>query len=104
MDAEGYVREWVHIARSSRSTVWLLRLGPPKGDTGDRVRARTLYELVADLRDIGCTVVDFESMGCFSVDVPEAVPLQNVDAILDRKGAEVAVAFPSLRHTELLGP
>ncbi|WP_146646206.1 DUF4265 domain-containing protein [Labilithrix luteola] len=85
------VQPWRHVARSGRTTVWLLRLQP----------SGTIDTVLAQLRGIGCNTVTLEQAGTYSIDVPESVPIKTVDAALARLDHDsVAVAFPSMRHQD----
>lgn len=88
LDVEGYVENWRHAARSSRSVIWL-----QKGRAGDiRDQAKTF-------EDLGCRVEMLEQFNLFAVDVPETVPTKEIDAAADSaKAAGAFVAFPSFRH------
>lgn len=84
------VKSWQHVVRSGRTTVWLLRL---------RGGNNRIDQTLAELRAMGCDTVDFGEMGCYSVDVPETLKIDQVDevlALLDE--SSVGVAFPSMRH------
>jgi hypothetical protein len=53
------------------------------------------------MRKLGCNTVGLETAGCYSIDVPENVRLEEIDTILDQiADRNVAVAFASLRHAE----
>jgi hypothetical protein len=90
-DAEGFVDSWAHVLKSGNSTVWLLRLAgePP------------IAACLEQLRSLQCNTSGLESFGCYAVDVPAALPLADVDAVLEMLDQDlVAVAFPSLRHDD----
>ncbi len=56
---------------------------------------------LTQLRGLGCNTAALEGAGTYSVDVPESVPIETVDAVLAYLDADaVAVAFPSMRHEE----
>ena len=56
---------------------------------------------LTQLRGLGCNTAALEEAGTYSVDVPESVPIETVDAVLAHLDADaVAVAFPSMRHEE----
>ena len=90
-DAGRRVASWRHVVRSAHTTIWLLRM-----------RGSETIEVVLDeLRRLGCNTVGLEESGCYSVDVPESVEIETVDAALEHLDADsVAVAFPSMRHHE----
>jgi hypothetical protein len=88
---ERIVEKWRHITRSSRTTIWLLRLKEPSGIDAALTR----------LRSLGCNSVGLDAAGCYAVDVPESVSMESVDPILEAlDSALVAVAFPSMRHPD----
>lgn len=90
-DLEGNVVSWRHIVRSQRTTIWLLRLR----QTEDIKRA------LSELRELGCNTVGLDSVGCYSIDVPENLGIEKIDAVLSSIDAErVAIAYPSMRHPE----
>lgn len=89
-DEFGFVSKWWHLGKSSRSVVWLLRLSATE----------EIDRSLEKLRMVGCNTAGAEVLGCYSVDVPENVTMATVDAVLDALDAsEVAVAFPSMRHS-----
>lgn len=84
-----YVIEWKHVLRSRRSTVWLLRLQ----------ETQQIHQILEKFRMIGCNTASLEAAGCYGIDVPEALSMGEVDAILATLDSQfVAVAFPSIRH------
>lgn len=86
------VDEWSHLSRSARTTIWLLRLKQSSG----------IDAALTELRALGCNTVGSAGGGCYSIDVPEAVSLESVDAVLAAlDGDAVAVSFPSLRHSDV---
>jgi uncharacterized protein DUF4265 len=88
---EGLVTSWWHIVRSSRTTAWLLRLQ----ETDE------IASVLSNLRELGCNTVGLDSVGCYSIDIPESVDIETIDSILSQLDSDcVAVAFPSLRHPE----
>ena len=90
-DLEGNVVSWRHVVRSKRTTIWMLRLQ----QTEDIERA------LSELRTLGCNTVGLDSVGCYSIDVPERLEIEKIDPVLSGLDAEcVAVAFPSMRHPE----
>lgn len=87
----GHVFWWRHLAKSARTTIWLLRLQP----------SDTIETALAALRQLGCNTVGLAEAGAYAVDVPESIPIDAVDAVLGQLDSEaVAVAFPSMRHEE----
>lgn len=91
MGADDQVKDWHHIHRSGRSTVWLLRLA----ETDEIAPA------LKALRNLGCNTMASDIVGAHSVDVPETVAIAQVDAILDALDRDtISVAFPSLRHPD----
>ena len=88
---ENLVESWRHLVRSGRTTIWLLRLKLPN----------RIDLALAELRELGCNSVGLASVGCYSIDVPETVSVDKIDAILSTLDSDaVAVAFPSMRHPE----
>jgi len=91
LDADRRVQSWLHVARSERTTIWLLRLQP----------SDTINVVLAQLRALDCNTSALEQAGVYAIDVPESVPIAAVDTVLDRLDSDsVAVAFPSMRHAE----
>jgi hypothetical protein len=90
-DEDGFVRSWRHVYKSGNSTVWLLRLaGTPSIETS-----------LSKLRSLQCNTSGITEFGCYAIDVPAAVAIADVDAVLDGLNSElVAVAFPSMRHSD----
>jgi hypothetical protein len=87
----GRVLSWRHVKKSGRSTIWLLRLKP----------SNAIETALAALRGLGCNTVGLEDAGVYSVEVPESLPMEAVDAVLGHLDSDsVAVAFPSMRHQE----
>jgi len=85
------VAAWRHVARSGRTTIWLLRMRS----------SDTIEAVLAELRNVGCNTVGLAQLGTYAVDVPESVSIETVDEMLGRLDPEtVAVAFPSMRHEE----
>jgi len=85
------VESWEHVARSNRSTVWLLRLK----------ERNNIDDVTSQARALSCNTAGIESLGCYSIDVPSEIPIAKVDSILANLDEEaVAIAFPSLRHSE----
>ncbi|MBI5270773.1 MAG: DUF4265 domain-containing protein [Burkholderiales bacterium] len=88
---ENTVKSWRHIARSARTTIWLLRLKQPHG----------IDAALTKLRQLGCNSVALDVAGCYAVDVPGSISMEKVDAILrSLDGDTVATAFPSMRHPD----
>jgi hypothetical protein len=91
IDEDNFVLSWYHIHRSRRSTIWLLRLK----------QSNSIRSTLIALRKLKCNTVSLETLGCYSVDVPEDLKITIVDAVLGAlDDTEVAVAFPSLRHPD----
>jgi hypothetical protein len=91
LDDDNAVEDWSHVTRSLHTTIWLLRIKQPNG----------IAEALAALRDLGCNTVGLDAAGCYAIDVPEAIPIERVDSILAAlDSSAVAVAFPSMRHSE----
>jgi Domain of unknown function (DUF4265) len=85
------VESWQHIFLSKRTTIWLLRLKEPN----------QINSVLARLRDIGCNTVGLAEVGCYAIDVPETIPISQVDSVLEVLTSEtVAIAFPSMRHPD----
>lgn len=91
----GNVASWHVLARSRRTTVWILRTGP-----GDNIAA-----VLRELQAIGCKVVELPKLGCCAVDVPAEISIADVDALLAHLAASsTAVVFPSFRHDQEATP
>lgn len=91
-DEMGYVTSWSHVSRSGHTTIWLMCLQQTSATAG----------ILDDLREIGCDTVSAAQLGIYAVDVPPAISMERVDALLDGLNEEqVAVAFPSFRHEEV---
>lgn len=89
LDPADNVIAWQVLVYSSRTTVWILRTGPKDN----------ISTVVRDLQAIDCKVVELPTLGCYSVDVPAEVCIDNVDACLAQLDtSSTAVAFPSFRH------
>ncbi len=88
-DSEKRVGKWIHISRSDRTTIWLLRLKKKNG----------IDAALAALRKLNCNTGALEPLGCHPVDVPQSLSITDVDSILDSLDpSEASVAFPSMRH------
>jgi hypothetical protein len=88
---ENVVESWNHVYRSARSTIWLGRLTESKEISG----------ALEKLRSLGCNTVTVQTLGCYSIDVPEEILILDVDTVLDALDSNVvAVAFPSMRHLD----
>ena len=88
---DGAVGSWEHVFRSSRTTIWLLRLKQPNA----------IEATLSALRALGCNTVGSEELGSYAIDVPEDVAIEHIDktlAALDEDS--VGVAYPSFRHEE----
>lgn len=91
LESGDHVQSWVHVRRSRRTTIWLLRM-----QSSD-----TIEVVLAKLRSLRCNTVALEDVGAYSVDIPESVAMGTVDSVLaDLDNDAVAVAFPSMRHAE----
>jgi hypothetical protein len=85
------VESWKHVARSRRTTIWLLRTQSPNA----------IDVVLAELRALNCHTVCLDQAGAYSIDVPESLAIERVDSVLSQLDeASVAVAFPSMRHDE----
>lgn len=85
------VRDWQHVYRSKRTTIWILR----------KQRTNEINVVLTKLRSIGCNSVSLEQFGCYSVDVPEDIDIEVVDELLSTLDDKaVAIAYPSMRHPE----
>ena len=86
---DGSVVSWVHIAKSDRTTIWMLRLGATV----------SIEPALKRLRELGCNTVCLEELGSFAIDVPGELPMESVDEVLASLNAdEIACVFPSFRH------
>lgn len=89
LDNEGNVSSWNHLSKSGRTTIWLLRIAEPTD----------IDNVLQDLRALGCNTTQLPQYGCYAIDVPADVAIEDVDARLARLDeSHVAVAFPSFRH------
>ncbi len=85
------VEKWNDIYQSNHSTIWILRTG---------LKNKIDYVL-DELERLGCKTVRMDSVGSYSVDVPEVVKILEVDKILGLlNNKEAEVAFPAFRHLE----
>lgn len=85
------VQSWRHVAKSDRSTYWLL----------GHVDNEALPDGLARLRALGCNTASGEQLGVHSVDVPADIDIEAVDEILDElEEAGVPVACPSDRDPD----
>lgn len=90
-DSDGNVESWVHVRKSNRTTIWLLRIA----------KSDDIGPILKELRLLNCNTVQLQQFGCYSVDVPEDCAIQDVDACLARLDqSSVAVAYPSFRHKD----
>jgi len=90
-DSDGNVVSWRHVARSKRTTIWILRLK----------QNNNIDQVLDELRKLGCNTVGLDQAGCYSIDVPEALEMEEIDAVLSSLEAErAAIAYPSMRHPE----
>ena len=89
-DDNGDVSEWIHVQRSSNTTVWVMCSASTSPDG-----------LITILKDNGCTVERSPITDYFSVSVPASVPFALIDGILTHPTIDeaIAVAYPSFRHT-----
>lgn len=90
-DGDRMVVAWKILSPSAHSTVWLARLR----------QKHDIESMLQALRDLGCATVAAPNLGCYAVDIPEAVAMEDVDLVLESADEEsVAIAFPSFRHPE----
>jgi hypothetical protein len=88
-DSAGNVFSWVHVEKSNRTTIWLLRIA--KTDSIDGVLQK--------LSSLKCQSVQLPQYGCYSIDIPEECSIANVDACLEELDKScIAIAYPSFRH------
>lgn len=88
-NAEQEVVTWVHIAKSNRTTIWLLRLR----------ETTEINKILQELSLLNCKSVSLPQYGCYSIDVPAESKIDQVDACLAKLNvSHVAVAYPSFRH------
>jgi hypothetical protein len=91
VDDDDSVVSWQHTHRSSRTTIWLLRLR----------QTNEIAAALSNLRSIGCNTVGLDSVGSYAIDIPDSVSIESVDAVLDKLDRDsVAIAYPSMRHPE----
>ena len=91
LDKNGDVAAWMHISKSRRSTIWLLR----------KQKTPQIAAVLRSVREMGCNTVQLAEFGCFSIDVPAELSIDKVDACISLlPSADVAVAHPSFRHEE----
>lgn len=82
------VYAWKHVAKSGRSTVWVMLLG-----------SSNIEDRISQLKELGCNVERLLDRSLLSIDIPEAVRREVVDLCLSSLNPEeVAVAYPSWRH------
>jgi hypothetical protein len=87
----GLVTSWRHLRKSGRSTVWLLRLSEEP----------LINTCLSSLRLLQCNTTALDDFGCYAIDVPSSLPISEVDSLLEiLDPARVAIAFPSMRHSE----
>lgn len=90
-DSSGKVSSWQHVEKSKRSTIWLLRTA----------NTQCIDDVFRELRTLNCNTVQLPEYGSYSVDVPESLEIQKVDACLEKLDTDcVAIAYPSFRHEE----
>ena len=88
VDEEGYVRGWLHVAKSANSTVWLMEL-----------EAETVTPLLECLKSLRCEIVSFTEFHYYSVNIPADCSEDALDCCLGLvDDTQVAKAFPSFRH------
>ena len=84
----GQAATWSVVSESGHSTVWLMALGDLE-----------LGGLMAQARELGCNTSIFPTQVLASIDLPPAVSVQALDALLAPYSAnELAVAYPVWRH------
>ena len=87
---EDEVTTFRHIKKSARSTIWVMAFD------SESVR-KALDKLLAR----GCNIEALVDFSYYSIDVPEACSLDDIDNALGSLSEDqLAVAFPSLRHSE----
>lgn len=90
VNADNFVESWKLVETSARSVVWIMGFGD-----------YDLEPFMARMRDAGCNTKSLRSFNCFTVDVPENLTFDIVDAVLDAIDKEqAAIAFPSFRHPD----
>ena len=90
-DVKGVVNTWSHVIRSSRTTIWVLRIDEPSG----------IEPVLHNLRQLGCNTGRLPSAGIYAVDVPETVALEWVEREFRKlMPGSVAIRYPSLRHLD----
>lgn len=90
-DENGNVTSWRHQMKSSRTTIWLLRM----------TDSEVLPVVLSELRQLGCNTAQLPNLGCFLIDVPAELAIADVDRCLEKLDPDaVAIAYPSFRHPE----
>jgi hypothetical protein len=85
------VSSWDIVSKSNNTTIWLLRMQDTK----------IIESVLVDLRNLGCDTVSLEELGAYSINVPNAIRINDVDVQLGKLDPKcVAVAYPSFRHSE----
>jgi hypothetical protein len=85
----GQVFTWKLTKPSSNSTIWLLRLQ----------KSKQIQGVLGQLRKLGCFIAEADQLGCYAVNVPAIVAMEQVDQCLRWLDEHlVAVAFPSFRQ------
>jgi hypothetical protein len=89
-EQDGYVWEWRHVRLSDRSTLWIMNNAECD-----------LEAKLAVLRELGCRVEYLDQLNLIAVDIPKDVKATIVDECFSGfKEADVALAYPSWRHTD----
>ena len=84
------VIEFEHVERSKRTTLWLMSF-----DDG------AVRDVLASLRKLDCNTEELAEFAYFTIDVPQACPLELVERHLETlSDNQAAIAFSSLRHEE----
>jgi hypothetical protein len=85
------VKSWVHLQKSGRTTIWILRIS----ETDE------IDTALKQLRLLDCNTVGLPQFGCYAVDVPQEVSISDVDSVLEKMSSDrVVIAFPSMRHPD----
>src|SRR3569623_1501616 len=69
LDEDGYVSSWEHVEKSTRTTIWLLRIGDADNIDG----------VLKDLRALCCNTVRLSQHGRYAIDVPAECAIADVD-------------------------
>lgn len=89
-ESEGIVHEWRHLRKSRNSTVWFLRIGEVD-----------VEPLLKPIQELGCNTTWSSQLGAGSIEVPEGVSVEAIDACLETlEIPSLTLAFPAWRHTD----